>query len=145
MQAVRIALTACLVSLFAVSWAHADDVVKERLARELMTLTGSAELGKLVMDGMMQQFALNPQIPKEFIDKFMELAKPEEIIEMVVPIYVRTYDEATLQAAVTFYKTEEGRKLVAALPAITQESMALGQQWGLKLAEQTQQALLAGK
>ena len=123
--------------------ARADDAEKTKLARELMALTGSADLGKQMMDGMADQFRSQPGIPEGFIDKFLELAKPEGLVDMVVPLYVKTFDAETLQAAVDFYKTPAGKNLVAGLPQITQESMVLGQQWGMELAQKTQAALNA--
>ena len=125
--------------------ARADDVKKEKMARELMELTGSADLGKQMMEGMTAQFRTQPGVPADFVEKFLELAKPEDLVNMVVPLYVKTFDEETLQAAIDFYKTTAGKKLVAALPQITQESMVLGQQWGMELAQKTQAALEAEK
>lgn len=132
-----------LALLFVLPAAAADDAAKEKLARELMALTGAADMGKQVMEGMMAQLAANPSIPQEFADKFLELAKPEQLLDLVVPLYVSAYDEKTLKAAVTFYKTPAGRALVAAMPQITQESMVLGQQWGMELAGQVQAAMQA--
>ena len=123
--------------------ARADDTAKDKLARELMVLTGSADLGAQMMEGMADQFRNQRGIPEGFVDKFLELAKPEGLVEMVVPLYVKTFDEETLQAAVDFYKTPAGKNLVAGLPQITQESMALGKQWGMELAQKTQAALEA--
>jgi len=138
-----LSMSALVLVLAAPRIAHADDAHKEKLARQLMAETGAADLGKQVMQSMLAQFRKNPQISKEFIDKFTELAKPEQIVELVVPIYVRTYDEETLQAAVDFYGSPAGKKLVAGLPLITQQSMAVGQQWGMQIAQQTQAALQA--
>ena len=123
--------------------AHADDAAKEKLARELMSVTGSADLGKQMIEGMTAQFAAQPGVPGDFVRKFVELADPNDLIEMVVPLYVKTFDVDTLQAAVEFYKSPAGKKLVGALPMITQESMVLGQQWGMDLATRAQAAVEA--
>ena len=123
--------------------ARADDAAKEKLARELMAVTGSADLGKQMIEGMTAQFGAQPGIPADFVKKFLELADPNDLVEMVVPLYVKTFDESTLQAAVDFYKTTAGQKLVAALPVITQESMVLGQAWGVELAKKAQAAVEA--
>ena len=60
---------------------------------------------------------------------------------MIVPLYVQALDEATLKATIEFYSSPEGRKLIEVQPQLTQDSMVLGQQWGMKLAEATQAAL----
>ncbi|MBX2803243.1 MAG: DUF2059 domain-containing protein [Myxococcales bacterium] len=120
--------------------ARADDASKEALVRELLDLTGASALGKQVMDNMLMSLKGTPGVSSDFITKFSELAKPEELTELVVPIYMKHYDEPTLTAAVRFYKTPEGKKLIAAMPAITQESMAAGQAWGADLARRVQSA-----
>ena len=124
---------------------RADDATKEALVREMLELTGAADLGKQMMEGMAAQFRQNPQISGEFIDKFLELAKPDDLIELIVPVYVKALDEDTLRGSIEFYKSPAGMQLVAVQPQITQESMVLGQQWGMKLAEETQKALEEGK
>ena len=54
--------------------ARADDhAEKERLARELMELTGSADLGQQMMEGMLAQFRQTPGVSEEFIDVFLEV------------------------------------------------------------------------
>ncbi len=136
-------VTITLALLLATPAAAADEAAKDALARELMTLTGSADMGKQVMEAMMAQLTSNPQIPQDYADKFLALAKPEHLVEMVVPLYVKAYDLKTLQAAVDFYKTDAGEALVAAMPQITQESMVLGQQWGMDLAAQVQASMEA--
>ncbi len=124
--------------------ARADDAKKEELTRKLLQLTGAADLGTQMMEGMAGQFRQTPGISQEFIDTFLELAKPEELIDLIVPLYVKAFDEQTLKDAIVFYESPAGRKLVEMQPQITQESMVLGQQWGMKLAEETQ-AVLEGK
>jgi hypothetical protein len=103
--------------------AFAQDAKKEQLARELMALTGSGDLGKQMMEQMAATMRNQPGLPPGFLDKFLELAKPDDLVNMIVPLYVEAYDEKTLTAAVKFYKTAEGKKLVGALPMITQQSM----------------------
>lgn len=125
--------------------AQADDAKKEELTRKLLQLTGAADLGKQMMEGMAGQFRQTPGITEEFIDTFLELAKPEDLIDMIVPLYVKSLDEQTLEAAIVFYESPAGRKLVEIQPQLTQESMVIGQQWGIRLAEETQAALEAKK
>lgn len=140
----RLTLMLTLASLFLAAPASAgDDAAKEKLARELMALTGAADIGKQMMEGMANQFRQTPNVPTGFVDAFLELAEPEQLVELIVPLYVRTYDLETLEAAITFYKTPAGKKLIAATPQLTQESMVLGQQWGMELAKQAEAKVAA--
>jgi uncharacterized protein len=109
----------------------------EQLATRLLGLTGATQLGKQVMDGMTDNFAKLPGLPPGFLDKFRENVHPEELTELLVPIYVKNFDRDTLMAAIRFYESKYGRTMVAAMPAATKASMEVGQSWGKKLAIKT--------
>jgi hypothetical protein len=112
-------------------------LTNEQLATRLLELTGATHLGKQVMDGMTENFSKFPGLPPGFIDRFKQNAHAEELTALLVPIYVKSFDRDTLMAAIRFYDSAYGRILVAALPAATKASMAVGQTWGRKVAEQT--------
>ena len=48
-----------------------------------------------------------------------------------------------MQEIVKFYESPIGKKMAAAQPAITSESMKVGQQWGMNIAMKVQEALKA--
>ena len=112
-------------------------LTNEQLATRLLGLTGATALGKQVMDGMTDNFAKLPGLPPGFVDKFRENVHPEELTELLVPIYVKNFDRDTLMAAIRFYESKYGRTMVAAMPAATKASMEVGQSWGKKLAMKT--------
>lgn len=109
---------------------------KEERIRELLRLTGAADMGKQVMDQMLESLRRMPNLPEGFIDRFKREARPDELIELIVPIYDRNLDEALLDSVIAFYKTPAGQKFVQVQPKIAQESMAAGQKWGEKLGRQ---------
>ncbi|MCB9882685.1 MAG: DUF2059 domain-containing protein [Planctomycetes bacterium] len=116
----------------------------EQQVRTLMKLTGAAEMGKEVMDQMMDQFdkmKATGMLPEGFAAKFKELAKPEQLVEMVVPIYAKHLDKETLAAAIEFYASEKGKKFAAAQRLITRDSTTAGQEWGQKLGMRVMQEL----
>lgn len=104
---------------------------KETLVRELMDLTGAAKLGEQVMRNMLEVLD-----DEEATNKLLSIAKPDQLIEMIIPLYVAQFDEETLKALINFYKTPAGVKLIAATPAITQASMLAGMEWANTVAEQ---------
>jgi hypothetical protein len=108
---------------------------KEALVRKLLTLSGAGNLGKQVVDAMMDQFKQMPNLPPGFTEKFKEMARPDEIVELIVPVYVKSYDTATLQAVVDFYQSDAGRAFVAKQPLVFAESQKAGQRWGTDLAQ----------
>jgi len=138
-------LTTTIIALFLLTGltqpAAADDTSSEATARELMAVMGAGDLGIQVMQQMADTMRLNPLIPERFVELLMERARPEDLVEMVVPIYTKHLDKKTMEAAIAFYRSEEGKRLVAATPVITQESMVAGQQWGMRLAVEIQQMM----
>lgn len=132
-----------LAAFFALpSAAFADDAAKEKLARELMEVTGAAQMGEQMIQALSAQMGGQQG---DFMKKFAEMADGNELVELIVPIYVKTFDEETLTAAIAFYKTDAGKKLIAAMPVVQQESMMVGQKWGMELATKVQQAVEAEK
>ena len=78
-----------------------------------------------------------PGLAPGFMDRFMANAKPEDLLALIVPIYVKNFDRETLGAAIHFYESKQGRALVAQQPIATKESMDAGRIWGRNLAEKT--------
>ena len=136
----RTAQLALFSTLLMTPHALAGDKAEAAKARQLMELTGSAELGQQMMAQMMTQFQAMG-LDEAFVTEFQKRARPEHLVDMVVPIYVENLDEDTMDAAITFYSSKEGKKLVAALPAITEQSMRAGQAWGEKLGAEVAEAL----
>jgi len=125
--------------------AAADDASAEEAARELMAVTGSGDLGIQMMKQMIDTLSQNSRISAEFMEKFKARAKPEDLVNMVVPFYMKHLDEADMRAAIAFYETPAGQRILKATPLITQESMTAGQQWGLKLVTEIQKEMVTPK
>lgn len=117
------------------------DASKEQKIRTLLDLVGVSKLGVQVMDAMLDQFEQLPDLPKGFITEFKKLAKPEQLVDMIVPIYSRHFEEADIDGLIEFYKSPVGQKFIKAQPQMTKESMEAGQQWGEILARQVLQKL----
>ena len=118
---------------------------KEQKVRKLIELTGGEDLAKQVLDAMMGQLSASPDLPPGFVEKFRELAMKDDIVSMYVPIYVKHVAEEDLDAAIAFFSSPAGKRFAKAQPAIMQDSMAAGQQWGMRLAERTMKELNGGK
>lgn len=101
---------------------------------ELMRVSGAGDLGKQVMDQMLDAFRGMPNLPEGFLEKFRKSVDVQELVDLIVPVYRTHLDEATLDAVLAFAATPEGKKFYAAQPAILKESMAIGQKWGQEVA-----------
>ena len=132
-------ITACAMALsmfaFGASGQESADAT-EAAARELLEASGGEQMGLQVMQQLLGSFkSTRPEVPQEFWDEFMKSVDPDELVELVVPIYVKHLTKEEMEAATAFYRTPEGAAILAKLPLIVQESMMVGQQWGGQLAE----------
>lgn len=114
----------------------AATAAKEKKVRTLLELSGASKQGRQVMDAMLAQFEQMPELPKGFIAEFKRVAKPADLIELIVPIYSKHLTEGDVDTLIAFYKSPAGRRFVAAQPEITRESMEAGRRWGEGVARQ---------
>jgi hypothetical protein len=114
---------------------------KEKKIRKLLEVTGSAAMGKQVMDTMLDHFSKSADIPEGFIAKFKETANPESLVELLVPIYLKNLDEETLDGTIAFFESPAGKKFIKAQPLIMKESMEAGQKWGAQAAQKALKAI----
>lgn len=116
--------------------AQESQASSETQVRELMKLTGAAQVGMQVMDMMTTQMkSIIPDAPVEFWTEFRKEVDPEDLIEQIIPIYQRHLTADEVDFLIDFYSSPMGRSFVAKQPAIMQESMIVGQQWGQALAQ----------
>ena len=145
----RILVVAMALSLSAqVAWAQsggeeqAEETEFQKDIRKLMELTGSKDIGMQVIEQMIGMFKQSyPHVPGEFWDEFLDAVDPDELVNLVIPIYERHLTHEDVQILIEFYSTPTGRKLIAAQPKIVEESMLAGQTWGTQLGEEVARKL----
>ena len=59
------------------------------------------------------------------------------LIDEIVPIYQKYFDQKTVNELIVFYQSPTGKRIVAATPAITKESMQVGLIWAQKMTKAT--------
>ena len=147
MRAIRLAVICLVVTASASArgqLAPAAPRSKEATVRELMALTGAANLGQQVIAQMLTPLKQAiPDAPEAFWDSFMAEVNPDELVELVVPVYLKHFTQDDLEQLIAFYKTPLGRKLIASTPSVVQESIAAGQSWGRQVAERAIKKLKA--
>lgn len=115
---------------------------KTKKLKHFLELTGSVKLGEQVIDDMIGMFQSSySDVGKEFWTDFRKEMKGEELINLVLPIYDKYYSEEEIDQLIAFYNTPIGKKTVAVLPQITQESMLAGQTWGMEIGEKVMKRL----
>ncbi|MCA9720150.1 MAG: DUF2059 domain-containing protein [Myxococcales bacterium] len=114
---------------------------EEESVRRLLAVTGAERLGQQIMDATANQLRATPNLPPGFIDAFLKTARTDELVELLVPLYVKHLDQDTVEAAIAFYESPHGRALQGAQPLLLQESMQLGERWGREQAARALQEL----
>ncbi len=110
--------------------------------RKLMVITGSGELGIQVLKNMVESYKkMMPQIPSSFWDGFIAEVDANSLTELIVPIYDKYLTHDEIKDIIKFYESPSGRKLVKVLPNITDESMAVGREWGKEIGNRLIQKL----
>lgn len=151
-----LAILAWLLSAAPNALADATDVSPEKRAaiEKLLELTGALKLGQQMSSMVVTQMtgalrAARPDLPAKALDLLPEVVNgviAENVgsfKEVVVHIYDQHFSLEEVQGLNEFYASELGRKVIQALPAVLQESMTAGQQWGESIAPQIVQRVKA--
>ena len=115
---------------------QAHDSTKVALIHQLLTVTRSVDLAISTMEASIPaQRAANPRIPAVFWDRFLAGARTRrgDLEGLLTDVYERHFSSDELRQLIAFYQTPIGQKLTAELPAVTQESMQAGREWGRRL------------
>ena len=118
---------------------YSQDSLKEDHIRQFMEITGSAKMGKMVMDKMIESYKkIYPAAASDFWDEFAKEINLKDLVDMIVPIYGKYFSDEEITQLIAFYKTPLGKKIIETMPLIMQDSYGVGQAWGTKLAEKIQ-------
>jgi hypothetical protein len=134
---------------------YSEELTQEKkdATKELISLTGAAQMGELFGKAFVQQMTnilkkTNPKIdPRAFeiLEKEVmgliheEMVEKESLQELIYPIYHKYLTLEEIKELVRFYKTPLGKKAISVMPKMTQEAMQAGQAWGQSLGPVIQQ------
>lgn len=135
--------------------AHAESVSDARVqaAKEVLQATGAAQQFDTIMPLMLKQInqsiiASNPKLKEPLQAMFNDIVKAfsgrkQELLDDIAKLYAERFTVEEMGELTKFYRTEVGRKFVAAQPQLAAESMKLGQQWGRTVGEQIMEKIKA--
>lgn len=114
---------------------------KAAAVRELMELMRAAELADQFGQAMTQQLyqvlkTTRPELPPEAFEIVREevgrqLAEDrDKLLGQMAAIYEKNFAEQEMRDLIAFYQSDLGRRTMAVIPQIIQESMGLGKSWG---------------
>ena len=148
-------LAVCLtVCFFAAEPARSQTPSPDTIAaaRELLVTLGGADQIKATMAIVMK--SLKPaivqnrlEVERDF-DAMLPLVlesfntRMNEVIDQIAAVYARTFTADELREAVAFYRGPTGQKIVQKLPALLQESMAVGQRFGQSIGSELRDRMM---
>lgn len=128
------------LAVIAVTPGLADEKEKERKVRELLKLTGDAAIGwETIVEVLSERsiFATEEAVRAQL----RRTVKLDEFVDRIVPIYMKRLDDKTLDAAIAFYKTPEGRNLRFTRPGLVASSRMAARTWAHGVVDTAVQAL----
>jgi uncharacterized protein len=115
-------------------------------AQEFMTTMKMTDQIKAVLPAIIQSLKPaivqnRPQVERDFDDIAQRLleafnARVSELIALSAAIYARNFSVDELRELTAFYRTPLGQKVLQKLPAVTQETMAMGQRFGREVGRE---------
>lgn len=127
------------IVFFVFSFGQTDEDYTKTL-KEMFKVSGTEESYQAVVKQMFGMF--RQQSPNVDLNIWTELEKEfsktsiDDLVKLQVPVYKKYLTQGDIEEMIKFYKTPIGQKYAKSTPLIMQESMQVGQQWGLKLGEE---------
>jgi hypothetical protein len=130
--------------------AQAPDAVA--VAKELMGVMHAADNVRAMVPAIMQ--ALKPALVqgRPEVERDYDVVLPmiadamtsriDEMLDQIAGVYARKFTVAEMREIIAFYSAPTGQKVVRELPAVMQESMAIGQRWGQQLGAEVHQRII---
>lgn len=108
----------------------------ESSVRELLALSGAGNIGVQMMNAIIGPLKdAIPGEPDDFWTEFMKEVNADDLVKLTIPIYQKYYSEEDIAAIIVFYKSPVGQRMLATMPAVIQDGMKVGENWGRKISE----------
>ncbi len=59
----------------------------------------------------------------------------DDLVTKLIPVYSKHLTQKDLEGLISFYETPVGKKYAESTPLIMQESIMVGQQWGMQIGQ----------
>jgi hypothetical protein len=83
----------------------------------------------------------SPDAPTSLLDSLFDRMDKQGLYAITIPIYDKHLDEESIDAMLSFYKTDAGQRVIEKMPLIMQESMQAGARWGQQIMQQIMEKL----
>ncbi len=120
------------------TFAQSDNTYKDALTK-MFKVSGTEETYQVAIKQMFSMFKNQySQVDSgvwEGLEKEFQNSSMDELVDLLLPVYKKHLTINDINAIINFYETEAGKKFASKTPIIMQESMQVGQQWGMKIGE----------
>jgi hypothetical protein len=120
------------------------DPDKNHEIQRLMDLTSSKDMMVLMIENFLPPLKqAYPGVPSDVWRKFQTgmVDRIPEALEALIPVYDRHFTLEQLRELNAFYESPIGQHTVTVMPLLTQESMTIGQEWGVRVADEVAKEL----
>ena len=136
-------ISVLIISLIS-AFGQIDNNYKATL-KKMLEVAGTEATFKMGINQMFDMYkkqmsGLPDSILSDFKKEFLKTSV-DELVDMLAPVYQKYLTETDLKEIIGFYQTPAGKKFAEKNPLILQESMQVGQQWGMKIGQQFQEKL----
>jgi hypothetical protein len=140
------AVLVALSGLSGTAGAQAPSAGNVQLGRDIVVASGATRAFENVIPAILDQtlnlfLQQNPDLQKDLAESLRALApefdkRKQEVVDIVARVYASRFTEPELKEILNFYRSSTGKKLVAQLPGILEESYIKTQEWSGKLSEE---------
>lgn len=137
----------CVFVLLQIQNVCAEEISKEFQSDivRLLKITGAEAIGiqmgvavtNHMIDSLVKQ---DPEIPPNAVASIKDeisIVIAEEMPKLmteIVPIYAKHFTQEEIKGLIAFYSTPLGKKSIEAMPAVMNECMQAGQEWGKSIS-----------
>lgn len=127
------------------SFAQQKDIEYKKAIQKMIVVSGSEKTYKVAINQMIDMMSKqSPNMSAEFRTKMAAKFTQNsmgELVDRLVPVYKKHLTLSEINQMIAFYQSPIGKKFAEKTPLITQESMLVGQQWGMKIAKEMAEEL----
>lgn len=125
--------------LFLSSSIGQSDEAYAKSLKKMFSVSGTEETYQAAIKQMIDIFRqrspeVDESIWKDFENEFAKTSI-DELVELFMPVYQKYLSREDIEGIIQFYQSPVGQKYAKSIPMITQESMQIGQQWGMEIGQ----------
>ena len=130
--------------VFTVSGYAQNNAEYSAALKKMFVVSGSNETYKMAIKQMISMYkaqsTLNQDKLKSMEEEMLKTSM-KDLTDKLVPVYQKYMTLSDINEMIKFYESPVGKKFARNNPLITQESVKIGQEWGMKMAQELKSKL----